>query len=777
MNNKKPQVPNNSIEQMSFQYDTPIGSPGIDERSAPADGEPQVHPHSVTSDDNKLDGLHTLNTLDDLDESPDDYAAPNANGKAKAKSKKGKSSSDEDTDEDEDIDELDSLADELEAGLSSDLEDAATEELAALLAETGGNLVQRVNTLDTKLKLFPDGDFPISEYSQYGDKVWVLFKNRYGTAKRVHFENLSEPMIALKKAIVYHVIPEFAPFGAIRSFTTTQWQANLFYLLDRYIFKENFLDGDAQSIAVINSNMLRRSLDLAKNTASSLRHYLSLFYLIRLWGSLSTQGLMPEGLALHVDMRTVDTVERQKDVIRFSGSLSSWKPYSEEDLGSLVSHAIFWTGRALPSLLKLVDYVKENKIDEAKKAAIVRYSPDPVVEENFNVVVDGKPIVVASKNMYRYENQQGRPFKCFVYNWINSYSIAIDNVRNALYILLALMTGLRVSELQHLRFEDVTEDGDGNYTLRVARFKTSHDPNEHGDEDFLPLPKYVGDKLKDLSKLRSAYTLVGQGYIFQSCKGRRVINKPSAHMLQQITRELEEQTGVDRVHTHRFRKTIAEILINRSERNIDIIRHLFGHHSYAMTLKYIGRNPYFVRSVAQAIEQNYTEEFTELITAITTARSSGEGADRLLDRIRERPGAFKGKQLQATIFTYISHLLSAGEPIFIHRTAVGNYCLSTETYSSPNLPPCLAARKGEVTNALPDPNWCDVSCVHAVVVEKAKMAMQDNVRFWVNMLENADAVLSERSKKMLRDKIAGHTKHLERLDSGVERIPVEQVLA
>ena len=80
-------------------------------------------------------------------------------------------------------------------------------------------------------------------------------------------------------------------------------------------------------------------------------------------------------------------------------------------------------------------------------------------------------------------------------------------------------------------------------------------------------------------------------------------------------------------------------------------------------------------------------------------------------------------------------------------------------------------------DALPDPTWCDVSCEHAVVVEKARVAMEDNVRFYANMLENASDTLSERAKKMLRDKIAGNTAHLERLHKGPELIPAVQVQA
>lgn len=677
--------------------------------------------------------------------------------------------------DDPDETEMDDLAAELEKSLASDLEETAEAELAALLAETGGSLRQRAGNLRAKLELFPDGAFPISEYSQYCDSPWILSKDRYGVATKAYFEGLPNSLVALKKALTYHGIPEFAPFGSIRSYQTTIFQSRLFRFLDEYIFKTNFLDGDGESIALINAKMINKSLDVAKELTDKPSHYISLFYIVRLWGSLSSQGFMPDDLKLAVDMRMVDTIKRQKELIAFTGNMSSWQPYSQEELGSLVDFSLFWTETALPELLALVDYVKSKNID---KKELSRSKPDLELEKKLSITIQDRTIVALSKSESisdRTSKKKGITRK-ITYSWIYSYSTATDNVRNAIYVLLALITGLRVGELMPLRFEDITKDGEGNYTLKVVRFKTSNDPNFNGETDYLPLPKFVGDRLDDLKRLRSVHNLMGKGFIFASCKGRRAAKTP-VRIVTQITTELSVATGVDRIHTHRFRKTIAEILINRNERNIDIIRHLFGHKSYAMTLRYIGRNPYLVRSIALAIQHNYTAEFTELINAVSSGASSGPTADRLIERIRSRPEAFVGKQLKVTIFAYVSHLLSSGEPLFIHRTALGRYCLSTESYSSPNVPPCLAIRKGEVSNALPDPNWCDVSCEHAVIIEKARVAMEDNVRFYTNMLENASDILSTRAKHMLRDKVAAHTRHLERLCITPDLIPLRQVNA
>ncbi|OUM38517.1 hypothetical protein B8W72_01660 [Pseudomonas putida] len=666
-------------------------------------------------------------------------------------------------DDDEFVEEDDDdLSDELDQEYAADIEEAAEAELEELLRETGDvPLQQRAGGLVIKLAEYPNGDFPISAHSTYGENVWTLHTNRYSAVKRIYFDGMPEPMRELKKAITYHFIPDFSPFGTIRSFTTTYGQSMYFGMLEKYLFEPNFLDGTPESLALINHRMLNRALDAAKDSDSA-RHYHSLYYMIRLWGALSTQGLIPAQLKMNAKLEKVDTVERRKDVMRqFSGSLSTWQPFSEEDLSKLCEYAFFWTDKAIPRLLETVAYVKQNQLDTTTKAAIVRYETDHDVEKNLNISVDGTEILSASKKSYEYEYNTKQQH---IYSWLRSYATSIDKIRNAVYILLALLTGLRSGELCILTFDDLIKYPDGSYALKIKRFKTSDEPSYDGEDDIIPLPSYIGQKIEDLETLRSIYTLKAQNFIFQSTKGRKTVNKPSTSMIQAITRELNAEVAVDRIHSHRFRKTIAEILINRSERNIDIIRHLFGHKSYSMTLKYISRNPHLVRGVAQAIEQNYTAEFTSLLTSIKEGASSGPQAERILDRLKARPDAFSGKQLKLTIYVYISHLLSSGEPLFIHRTALGSYCLSSESHTAPNLPPCLAHRKDVTSPLLPDPTHCDLSCEHAVVVGKAAQALADNVKFYTTVLENGGDSLTDKAKRLIAQKIESNSKHLETLN-------------
>lgn len=668
---------------------------------------------------------------------------------------------------------FDDSSDELDS-FENQVMEAATAELDDLLRETSGHSPRQNSSLVKILETYPDGSFPISEYSDYKDDTWILFKDGYGAFTRIHFSGLGEHQRALKKALIFYSLPDQAPFSPIRSFKTSRAYASTFNSVVAHVLEPNYLDASPDSIRLITSKLLNNSLDTIKTFSHST--YSNTFFFIRFWISLSTQNLIPKDFHINVNIKTFDTPERKHDIFQeFVANISSWKPFTEVELGSMMDYARFWTESALPQLAKTCNYIKENLIDQSYSSMYVIAEDDVEIEQALTVEIDGTTLMRPSIRRRKYLRADKISFERHTsYAWLYTYATCLDHVRNAIFILVALMTGLRVSELRTLTFDDLIEDSEGEFSLKVIRYKTAEDPNV-GEIDYIPLPRFVGDKIKEMHLLRSVKRLANKKYIFQSCKGRREVKLASKINLNIMLDEISLATKVDRIHVHRFRKTIAEILINRSEKNIDIIRLLFGHKSYAMTLRYIGRNPYLVRSVAFAIEHNYTAEFTDLINSIRSGASSGDGAVRILERMQTNEDAFVGKQLQITILTYVTHLLSAGEPLFIHRTAVGTYCISAQKYSSPNIPPCLAKRAEPVFDMLPDPTRCDTSCEHAVFVKKAKRALEDNLKFYETILERAADTLSVRAQQMIRRKISSHCEHLENLNLGKLLIPTKQV--
>lgn len=661
--------------------------------------------------------------------------------------------------------------DRIIAEFEADAEEAAMATFEALLEETTGHLELGKSGLLNKLRLFPNGDFPISLYSQFKDPIWKFTDEAKGTPQNLYFDRDMPGSNELKRELVYHLVPAFTPFARIKSFSSTRTRAYDYRFLEMYVLEPNRLSAIPEHLQLITMPMLNQALDDAKASGQS-SHYSGLFFFLRFWSSLSSHKLISEEFRLSPELTGVETKERHKDVLEtFAGSLQTWIPFSEPELEKLVNNALFWLEEAVPRLLKAREYLIETGIENYAKGVVRRIGRQPEFEQAMGIEINGTVVL-----SYSMTNSFSKKIPTISYRWLSDYATAIDKVRNAVFVFVALVTGMRRNELAALTFDDVSCDEAGQYCIDVTRFKTAYDPNYNGETESLPLPTYVGKIIENLKTLRQLRDYYKNGLIFQTSFSATAVVNEQPILPQNIIWDLEEATGIERIHPHRFRKTIAEILINRSERNIDVIRLLFGHHSYAMTLRYISRNPYLVRSVAQALEESYSKEFHEIVSAVRDGSYSGDAADRLAKQINKRPEEFKGKRLKVSILIYVSHLLSAGTPIYVGRTAVGTYCVTADDFDEDNLPPCLIGRSRPDGRVRPDPTNCQIECRNTVVVGKAEAAMTENVRFYEELLESGGETLSPRVRRNIQKKIDAHMRHLENLHDSVIikslRIPV-----
>ncbi|SMQ30276.1 Phage integrase family protein [Pseudomonas helmanticensis] len=656
-------------------------------------------------------------------------------------------------------DDEDSLDAELIAEFELDRQDAALSELADLIHES--NVVPGSNIgLAKKLELDPTGSFSVSDYARYSDPVWPFENANNMFPNRVKFDRTLEGSNTLKRALIFHLIPDFSPFNAIRSYSTTKSKGYAYRVLEKYVFQANKLNATPAHIQIISTPMLLAALDEAKNSQAS-SDYKELYFFIRFWGALSAQKLIPPELCLQADLRKVDTKERQRDIVaHFTGLMQAWVPYSESDLEKLMDYSLFWLEEAIPHVLEAKRHVEENGYQKIAGYSIGRAQELPTFEKLFNVEIKGKKVLGYGKRIATHKRNAQ-----YNYTWIADYGITLDHIRNAIFIMLALVTGMRKSELSRVKFDHIYTDENGVFWITVTRTKTSKDPIYKGETQALPLPEFVGTKIREFEELRSIEPFMREGFLFQANQSVRPLKKATPAIINTLIIQLKSQINVDRIHCHRFRKTIAEILINRDERNIDLIRFLFGHHSYAMSMKYIARNPYLVRSVAQALEESFSHEFHEIVSAVRDGAYSGETANRLASQIAERPADFSGKQLKTSILVYVTHLITSGEPIFINRTAMGTYCVSAEHFTIDNLPPCLKGRAVLDENLMPDPSNCQIECRHAVVVEKAKQSIQDNIVFYQALLSNAAGGITKSVKTSLLKRIEAHESHLENLNT------------
>ncbi|MGC2980878.1 hypothetical protein, partial [Enterococcus faecalis] len=81
------------------------------------------------------------------------------------------------------------------------------------------------------------------------------------------------------------------------------------------------------------------------------------------------------------------------------------------------------------------DYLLSRNFVTSNYKTISRVVEDLELEKNLDVVVEGIRIVEIQKNKRDYETV------FWNYSWISSFQRSLTSIRNALYILVALVTG------------------------------------------------------------------------------------------------------------------------------------------------------------------------------------------------------------------------------------------------------------------------------------------------------------------------------------------------
>jgi hypothetical protein len=292
------------------------------------------------------------------------------------------------------------------------------------------------------------------------------------------------------------------------------------------------------------------------------------------------------------------------------------------------------------------------------------------------------------------------------------------------------MTGLRRRELAPLKFEDVyRKKSDGLWYVSFVRYKTAEDPNYFGEADEIPIPDYLGDAIESYKKLRQYDKYMLKGYLFQPIIPSHEMNQAD-RMISKLAVNLSDEVGVDGLHIHRFRKTIAEILINKSERNIDLIRMLFGHHSYTMGLRYIARNPFLVSSVVETLKEHFAKDFVDILQSINSGSYAGEAANSLALQVVDRPDFFAGKLLKLTVLQYVTHMFEGGEAFLVQRTTLSTFCMSGFIHEGEALPPCLAGRNNLIYPLSPDISNCQIHCSRNLILGSAMSSIEQNLKFY-----------------------------------------------
>lgn len=149
-------------------------------------------------------------------------------------------------------------------------------------------------------------------------------------------------------------------------------------------------------------------------------------------------------------------------------------------------------------------------------------------------------------------------------------------LRNKAMFELLYATGLRVSELTHLKFHDIDfEKG----LLRVL--------GKGRKERIVPFNDKAGDFLDAYLREKKRKFRTGSDYIFVNLRGNRITERSIERILSETYRKLMKNDK--KVYPHLFRHSFATHLLQRGA-NLRVIQELLGHANLSTTEKYTTLN-------------------------------------------------------------------------------------------------------------------------------------------------------------------------------------------
>lgn len=141
------------------------------------------------------------------------------------------------------------------------------------------------------------------------------------------------------------------------------------------------------------------------------------------------------------------------------------------------------------------------------------------------------------------------------------------NERIATALTLEANLGVRISDILHLRFNDIIRDGN-RYRLDIVEIKT--------------------DKTRTFTVPEEIREFIDQYRIKNKMSKEQKLFDLSERQIQKHLRAVCDYLGITGISTHSFRKYFATQIYINNDYNIELVRQLLQHSSTAVTQRYIG---------------------------------------------------------------------------------------------------------------------------------------------------------------------------------------------
>ncbi len=623
----------------------------------------------------------------------------------------------------------------------------------------------------SKISLFEDENWDWRQEGSpiYKDKTFFSWdKNVAEGISLLHKENFY--LRRLLKIIAFYFLPQNSCFQHISTFTTSEKQLQYLLQLGRFLFHHKIFVDTKNDGTYVGTTYLQREhfLNYMENDLKEINIKYTFSRQVKNWRMLSENKLIPAEYRLDFD--PFEAEDYKKIAFEMQQNKGTYLPISIDTLSVLVPicidfiekysgdifeiYDILWPiiagnrtpearkfgwNNAIDKLSKLDSEVfdlskykcedkdlKLNTEAESKLLNAISNHPNwvrtnPIYRKNFRTFKKNEVLEIACKlgiELNFFENST-------YYNLMeikHDVESLVSELRNACVVILFLVTGMRCSEMYLLKTKDCwnIKGSDDNFYIRIDVSKTSEASS--GEPVVLPIPQ-IGYKafecLKKLSEKARTYYKSDKLLLNVTTFFGKEIRESS---IRQFLSRWCENIGIEHIHPHQFRKTIAMFAIFQNPNNVGIIKRLFSHKSLAMTLAYIVKLPGMNEEIKlAAIEQN-KQLLGELLEAIDKDCVGGKAGNRIKKELGESK-IFKSKLHDdgwESLEQYIEILLQDGLKI-LHRTSFGAIC--TNTHSG-------------LTHLGPETCNCNVvDCDWAVFTEASIEDLKNDIKFHRKLLE------------------------------------------
>ncbi len=576
-------------------------------------------------------------------------------------------------------------------------------------------------------------------------------------------------LLTLIRALLFYMLPTNSMIRNIRSFNSVVSISKQLQILSKFLIKMNIYCGvDGNGVAkIVNDLPQQHFKEHLDGISKSVDRYHFVSHVMH-WRYLSEGGLLPPFFELSFDVFSKNDLK--KETKGFDESKGQYLPIRVETLSTMLPFAIevveefgediialynlmypvvaggyvlvdssFDWHEALCSMenIKTKLWNMDDFIDK-KKSMSSRIRNQLCREiislghwkgsasEIYHLPVEELVILAESYGIEFYEYNKA------VYYDLTIIKNAVKNIssllRNAVAFIIFLVTGMRRSEFSNLESDSFTKvKGKDEYRLRVTVYKTSD--MSQGEDHIIPIPKIAFDALVCLRELTGpARRYSGLSVLtvnFTNMFGKKM----TLNAINQFFQRWSETLGVEHIHPHQFRKTIAMFAVYQDTLNLPIIKRLFGHKSLKMTLAYIVKMPGVSQEIKLSLIEQNKELLIELINSAESGVIGGIAGQRIKKNISENKlySAMLNDDGWETLEQYIDTLLDDGVSL-LHRAPLGVICIKTPSIEQSA--PCDIDKSDKISRLHPDVQRCNATaCQWSVFTENSIDKLKDEISF------------------------------------------------